>query len=131
MNRSVNAEYGFYAGGNIVRNSDYIPEEKELCRQLAEECDILVYWYKDIEGQASAAARLGLSTGVPCIFKTGARMLREGIPDGAALYSDNLLLAINHLIVYENEREKLSKNAQEFCANNSYEIAAKKYLELT
>lgn len=115
-----------FEGNNIIRYKNYLKEE-ELASQMATECDMLVFWYENISGQVSAAARFGLATGIPTIMRD-VTMLQ--FPEDTNLRCMNLVDAIIELANNAEKRENISKAALKYCKDNNFQKIAGLYKEL-
>jgi glycosyltransferase involved in cell wall biosynthesis len=116
------------AQGLSVRHvSEFLPEH-EVAQRLAAEADILVFWYDEIQhASASAAARIGLATGVPMLTSPTSwfRDLRE-----VTFQPDNLLEGIQHLWEDTTLRTQLTGAAREYCEANSWQKVAEQHVKL-
>ncbi|HEY4281133.1 MAG TPA: glycosyltransferase [Conexibacter sp.] len=105
------------AGLPVRRVSGFLPEH-EAAAVLAAEADVLVYFYDELAGEtASAAARLGLSTGVPVLTSPTRRFadLRDVTYQPA-----DLAAGVERLLEDDELRERLVASARAFCEQHNW-----------
>jgi glycosyltransferase involved in cell wall biosynthesis len=111
----------------VRRVREFVPSG-EAARRLAEEADILVFWYDEAPvASASGAIRVGLATGVPVLASPTAWFwdVRE-----ATYQPEDLVDGIQQLLEDTPLRERLSAAAREYCHENSWPRVAERHLAL-
>lgn len=111
----------------VRRIREFVPSFEVACR-LADEADILVFWYDEAPvASASGAVRVGLATGVPVLASpTGwFQDLRE-----MTFQPHDLVEGIQQLLEDTPLRERLTAAAQEYCNENSWPRIAERHLAL-
>ena len=109
------------------RVADFLPAD-EIARRLAAEADMLVYWYEGVPFVASsAAARIGLATGVPVLASP-----TSWFSDLTAVtyQPDDLTQGIQRLLDDTDLRDQLTEGAREFCHAHSWERMAARHVAL-
>lgn len=111
----------------VRRVSEFLPVE-EAARYLAAEADILVFWYDEFaHASASAAARVGLATGVPLL--TSPTNWFAELRD-VTYQPNDLSEGIQHLLDDSQLRTRLTTAARDFCQTHSWPRIAERHLAL-
>lgn len=115
------------AGLPVRRVREYLPAE-EICRRLAAEADILVFWYDDIPyASASGAVHVGLASGVPVL--TSATRWFEELTE-ATYQPTDLVEGIRRLLDDITLRAEVTAAARVYCHANSCRRSAERHLAL-
>ncbi len=115
------------AGLPVRRIRDYLPVET-VARHLAREADVLLFWYDDVDVlSASAAVRVGLSTGVPVL--TSPTSWFADLRD-VTYQPDDLVSGVRRLLEDDQLRSELTQAALEHCHENSWARTAERHREL-
>ncbi len=112
------------AGLPVSSIGEFLPS-REVVTRLAAAADILVFWYDETSyASASAAIRVGLSTGVPVLASPTSwfRELTE-----VTYQPTDLRTGIRRLLDDRALRENLTGAAREYCEANSWACIAKRY----
>jgi glycosyltransferase involved in cell wall biosynthesis len=115
------------AGLPVRRINEYLSEEA-IARRLALEADILVFWYDALPfAAASAAARVGLASGVP--------VLTSHIPWFGDLREITyqpitLISGVQRLLTDTPLRHELTSAARQYCQKNHWSQIAGRHLAL-
>ncbi len=115
------------AGLPVRRVREYVPAE-EVCRRLAADADILVFWYDDIPyASASGAVHVGLASGVP-VLTSATRWFEELA--GATYQPSDLVQGIRRLLDDTKLRDETTSAARAYCHANSCQRSAERHLAL-
>ncbi len=111
----------------VRRIGEYLPAE-EIARRLAAEADILVFWYGEASAiSASAAIRLGLSSGVPVLASRTSWFhdLRD-----VTYQPSNLAEGVARLLEDTELRTDITAAAESYCRENTWTRAAERHMAL-
>jgi glycosyltransferase involved in cell wall biosynthesis len=111
----------------VRRISEFLPA-REIARRLAQEADVLAYWYDNVDHySASGAVRIGLATGVPVL--ASATSWFHDLQD-VTFQPPNLVDGLTRILEDTALRESLSEKARAYCEENSWPRVAEKHLAL-
>lgn len=108
----------------VRRHKGFLPVEK-IAARLADQADVLVFWYDDTElAVSSGAVRVGLASGVPVLtapvswfedVREASHQPRDLVEGLETLFEDRML------------REQLVEAARSFCHANRWEAVAEQH----
>lgn len=111
----------------VRRIREYLPVT-EIARRLAEEADLLAYWYDEVPHySASAAVRIGLATGVPVLASPTSWF--HDLLD-VTYQPRSLADGVGQLLDDTKLRDNLSERAHCYCRENSWSRVADQHVTL-
>jgi glycosyltransferase involved in cell wall biosynthesis len=117
--RAIELEWEASAAGLPVRRVQEFSPIETVAQRLAQEADILVFWYKEVPVlSASGAVRVGMATGVPVLTSR-----TEWFSDvSVATYQpDDLLMGVERLLEDTALRDELVGAAREYCHEHRWQ----------
>jgi glycosyltransferase involved in cell wall biosynthesis len=121
-------DFAMAARGLAVRWTDAFLPVETVARRLAAECDVLVFWYDEVQhASASGAARVGLATGVPVL--TSATGWFADLRDVTYQPAD-VTEGVRRLLEDSALRGTLSTAARDFCSQHAWRRVAAQHLTL-
>ena len=116
------------AAGLPVRRIDAFLPAEQVARRLAEEADVLAFWYRDASNDyASGAVHVGLATGVPVL---ASRVACFDDLEGAVHRTDDLARGLGELLDDTVLRERVVAAARDYCNDNAWARTAARYRAL-
>ncbi len=129
-NRTANTLYTEFeamaVGKPITVNRSFLPHE-ELLQELHAQCDLLVFWYQEVDhASASAAVRVGLASGVP-VVTTATNWFRDL---GEAVYRPaQLQTGLERLLTDSALYDHYQAAGREYCLAHSWDRVATEYMQ--